>query len=112
MDIPLVLEQLTPGKPWGPMSQTGKMYAEFSEYWPPESGTVPTEAAMEVKWAEIVAAQLPDKTDEELSADLDVELSGTGATKKVLKALMLDVLERDPEALARHGLTVKGKPKK
>lgn len=56
MDIPQVLAALgLIHLQWGQNSNTGNSYAEFASTWPAENPTIPSEAEMEAKWAELVA---------------------------------------------------------
>lgn len=56
MDIPVVLDALgLSALNWGPNANSNNTYAQFASTWPVGNPTIPTEAAMEAKWAEIVA---------------------------------------------------------
>jgi len=68
MDIPQVLQRIRPGQDWGPMAQTGVLYADFAPLWR-DPQPVPTEAEMEATWQVIVAEQAAEQATPGYKAD-------------------------------------------
>jgi hypothetical protein len=54
MDLPLALERLRPGEPWGPNAGSYSTYAELAAMWPGPT-VVPTQAEMDSAWTAVLA---------------------------------------------------------
>ncbi len=107
MDIPRVLQQLHPGIFWGPQSSTSNTYAEFSAYWPDSNPTIPTEAEMETKWAEIETADALLPTPADVVARLNTHIgTSTPKLRALLILLLEEKLESDPSYLKRNGIDI------